>query len=101
MARQGAIESNKKKRKLADHYASKRAELKKIAKDASLPADERFKARLKLAELPRNSSKTRIRNRCELTGRPRGFYRKLKMCRNQLRDLASQGRIPGMVKSSW
>lgn len=101
MARQGAIESNKKKRKLADHYAVKRAELKKIAKDESLPADERFKARLKLAELPRNSSKTRIRNRCELTGRPRGFYRKLRMCRNQLRDLASQGRIPGMVKSSW
>lgn len=101
MARQGAIENNNRKRKLVAQYAERRAELKKIAKDESMPTDERFKARLKLAEMPRNSSKTRIRNRCELTGRPRGYYRKLKMCRNQLRELASQGRIPGMVKSSW
>lgn len=101
MARQGSIQNNKLKRKLAEQYAEKRANLKKTAADQSLPAEERFKARLKLAELPRNSSKTRIRNRCEITGRPRGFYRKLKMCRNQLRELASQGRIPGMVKSSW
>ncbi len=101
MARQGAIESNKNKRRLAAQYADKRERLKEIAKDQSMPADERMKARLKLAALPRNSSKTRVRNRCEITGRPRGFYRKLKMCRNQLRELASQGRIPGMVKSSW
>lgn len=101
MARQGAIESNKKKRRLSAQYAEKRAALKKLVADQSIPADERFKAQLKLAALPRNSSKTRVRNRCEITGRPRAYYRKLKMCRNQLRELASQGRIPGMVKSSW
>lgn len=101
MARLGAIESNKRKRRLVDQYAARRTALKKIAKDEKRPADERFQARLKLAELPRNSSKTRVRNRCEITGRPRAYYRKLAMCRNQLRELASQGRIPGMVKSSW
>jgi small subunit ribosomal protein S14 len=101
MAKTGKIENNKKRRKLAAHYADKRARLKAIAKDELLQPEERFAARLKLAELPRNSSKVRIRNRCELTGRPRGYYRKLRMCRNQLRELASQGLIPGMVKSSW
>ena len=101
MAKTSSIEKNKRRRKLVAQYAEKRARLKAIADDMSKPTEERFAARLKLAELPRNSSKTRIRNRCELTGRPRGYYRKLKMCRNQLRELASMGQIPGMVKSSW
>lgn len=101
MAKTGKIETNKGRRKLAAQYAEKRKRLKAIADDLKRPAEERFAARLKLAELPRNSSPTRIRNRCEVTGRPRGFYRKLKMCRNQLREQASKGLIPGMVKSSW
>jgi small subunit ribosomal protein S14 len=79
----------------------RRTRLRAIAADRSLPAEERFAARLKLAELPRNSSPTRIRNRCDLSGRPRGYYRKLRMSRIALRDLASQGQIPGMIKSSW
>jgi small subunit ribosomal protein S14 len=82
-------------------HAEKRAKLKAVADDLKLSAEERFAARVKLAAMPRNGSKTRLRNRCELTGRSRGFYRKLKLCRNQLRELASQGLIPGMVKSSW
>ncbi|MBA4172189.1 MAG: 30S ribosomal protein S14 [Hyphomicrobium sp.] len=101
MAKTSSMEKNKRRRKLTAQYASKRKRLKDLANDLKKPAEERFAARIKLAELPRNSSKTRIRNRCELTGRSRGFYRKLKLCRNQLRELASQGRIPGMVKSSW
>ncbi len=101
MAKKSAVERNKKRRRLAKKYLSRRTRLKAIAKDESLPAEERFAARLKLAELPRNSSKTRIRNRCELTGRPRGFYRKLRISRVALRELSSQGLIPGMVKSSW
>lgn len=101
MAKVSSIEKNKKRRKMAEQQAPKRAALKAKAKDATLPPEERFAARLKLAELPRNGAKVRVRNRCEITGRPRGNYRKLKMCRNQLRELASQGRIPGMVKSSW
>jgi small subunit ribosomal protein S14 len=101
MAKTSSIEKNNRRRKLAAQYAAKRKRLKEIANDLKRPAEERFAARLKLAELPRNSSPTRVRNRCELTGRPRGVYRKVKMCRNQLRELASQGRIPGMVKSSW
>jgi len=101
MAKTSSVEKNNRRRKLAAQYADKRKRLKDIADDLKLPAEERFAARMKLAELPRNSSPTRIRNRCELTGRPRGYYRKLRMCRNQLRDLASQGLIPGMVKSSW
>ncbi len=101
MAKTSSIEKNKRRRKLVAQYADKRKRLKVVADDMSKPTEERFAARLKLAELPRNSSKTRIRNRCELTGRPRGYYRKLKMCRNQLRELASMGQIPGMVKSSW
>ena len=101
MAKVSSIEKNKRRRKLADQYAEKRAALKAIINDRSKPMDERFAAQLKLAELPRNSSKTRVRNRCQVTGRPRAYYRKLKMCRNQLRELALNGQIPGMVKSSW
>jgi small subunit ribosomal protein S14 len=101
MAKTSSVEKNNRRRRLVAQHAAKRKKLKEIARDLKKPAEERFAARLKLAQLPRNSSKTRIRNRCELTGRARGFYRKLKMCRNQLRELASQGLIPGMVKSSW
>ena len=101
MAKKSAIEKNKRRRRMVAQYAAKRAALKAIAKDQSLSLEERFQARLKLAEVPRNSAKVRIRNRCEVTGRPRGYYRKLRMCRNQLRELASMGMIPGMVKSSW
>ena len=101
MAKTSSIEKNKRRRKLVEQYAPKRARLKAIASDRSLPAEERFAARLKLAEMPRTSAPPRVRNRCEITGRPRGNYRKLKMCRNQLREQASQGLIPGMVKSSW
>ena len=101
MAKTGSIERNDKRKRMAKQYAAKRERLKKIALDENLPMDERFEARLKLAQLPRNSSPTRIRNRCELTGRPRAFYRKLKMSRIALRQLASHGQIPGMVKSSW
>jgi small subunit ribosomal protein S14 len=82
-------------------YAAKRKKLKSIAKDSTKPSEERFAARLKLAQLPRNSAPSRVRNRCELTGRARGYYRKLKLCRNMLRELASQGLIPGMTKASW
>jgi small subunit ribosomal protein S14 len=95
------VERDKKRRKLTKKYASRRAALKVIASDKSLPAEERFAARLKMAELPRNSSKVRIRNRCEVTGRPRGYYRKLKMSRIALREYSSIGLIPGMIKSSW
>jgi len=101
MAKKSAIERNKKRMRLAEKYAGKRDELKSIANDRSLPAEERFAARLKLSKLPRNSSPVRVRNRCELTGRPRGFYRKFKLSRIALRELASNGQIPGMVKSSW
>lgn len=101
MAKTSSIEKNKRRQKLAKQQAPKRARLKAVAKDMAKTPEERFAARLKLAEMPRNGAKVRVRNRCEITGRPRGNYRKLKMCRNQLRELASQGRIPGMVKSSW
>ncbi len=101
MAKTSSVEKNNRRRKLSAQYAEKRKRLKAIANDLKKPAEERFAARIKLAEMPRNSSPTRIRNRCELTGRARGYYRKVKMCRNQLRDLASQGLIPGMTKSSW
>lgn len=101
MAKTSMIERDKKRRRLAKKYTLRRTRLKAIAADRSLPAEERFAARLKLAELPRNSSPTRIRNRCDLSGRPRGYYRKLRMSRIALRDLGSQGLIPGMVKSSW
>jgi small subunit ribosomal protein S14 len=101
MAKTSSIEKNKRRCKMAEQQAPKRKRLKDLAKDMTKTAEERFAARLKLAELPRNGAKVRVRNRCEITGRARGNYRKLKMCRNQLRELASQGRIPGMVKSSW
>ena len=101
MAKQSSVNKNNRRRKLVAQYAAKRKRSKAIASDLKKPAEERFAARLKLAQLPRNSSATRIRNRCELTGRARGYYRKLRVCRNMLRELASQGLIPGMVKSSW
>ncbi|MBE7636763.1 30S ribosomal protein S14 [Sneathiella sp. P13V-1] len=101
MAKKSAIEKNKKRERLVAKFAARRASLKAIISDDSLPQEERFAARLKLAELPRNSAPIRVRNRCELTGRPRGVYRKLKMSRIGLRDMASIGQIPGMVKSSW
>jgi small subunit ribosomal protein S14 len=101
MAKKSAIERNKKRRKMVKRVAGRRAALKAIADDRSLPMEERFAARLKLAELPRNSSPVRVRNRCEISGRPRGFYRKFHISRIALRDLASTGQIPGMVKSSW
>ncbi len=101
MAKKSAIEKNQARRKLVAKYAAKRAALKAIANDESLSNEERFAARLKLAALPRNSSKTRLVNRCKVTGRPRAYYRKLGMSRIALRDLASNGQIPGMVKSSW
>ncbi len=101
MAKTSAIEKNNRRRKLAKRYAAKRKRLKAIARDQALPIEERFAAQLKLAELPRNSAAVRIRNRCELTGRPRAFYRKFKLSRIALRDLGSKGQIPGMVKASW
>jgi small subunit ribosomal protein S14 len=101
MAKVSMIEREKKRAALVEKYAVQRARLKAIASDTERSTEERFKARLKLAKLPRNSSPTRIHNRCEVTGRPRSFYRKLRMSRIALRDLASMGQIPGMVKSSW
>ena len=101
MAKKSMIERERKRQKLVDQYAAKRAALKAAASDKSAPVEERFKASLKLAELPRNSSATRLRNRCQLTGRPRAVYRKLKISRIMLRELGSNGEIPGLVKSSW
>ncbi|HUA53918.1 MAG TPA: 30S ribosomal protein S14 [Candidatus Sulfotelmatobacter sp.] len=101
MAKTSSVEKNKRRTRLAQRFAAKRARLKAIADDKKVDQEERFAARLKLAELPRNSSPTRIRNRCELTGRPRSVYRKFKLSRIALRELASTGQIPGMVKSSW
>ena len=101
MAKKSSIEKNNRRAKMAKQYAGKRAKLKAMAVDDKLTPEDRFGARLKLAELPRNSSPTRIRNRCDLTGRPRGYYRKVRMSRIALRELGSQGLIPGMIKSSW
>jgi small subunit ribosomal protein S14 len=101
MAKKSAVNRNQRVKKLVKQYATKRQLLKDIANDDSLPLEERFDARLKLAQLPRNSSATRVRNRCEITGRPRAYYRKLRMSRISLRDLGSAGLIPGLVKSSW
>ena len=101
MAKTSVVERNKKREKMAKRFQAKRERLKAQARNAKLTPEERFAAQLKLAQLPRNSSPTRVRLRCELTGRPRGNYRKFKLCRIQLRDLASLGQIPGMVKSSW
>ena len=101
MAKKSAVNRNEMVKRLVKQFAAKRAALKAIANDENLSLEERFEARLKLAEMPRNSSPTRIRNRCMLTGRPRAFYRKLKMSRIALRELGSRGQIPGLVKSSW
>ena len=101
MAKKAMIEREKKRAKLVARYATKRAELKVIAANQELPMEERFKARLKLAKLPRNSSATRLHNRCQITGRPHGYYRKMKISRIAMRDLGSMGQIPGLVKSSW
>ena len=101
MAKTSSIQRNLKRIKLVKKFLKKRENLKKIIKNKKLPLEERFAAQLKLAKIPRNSSKVRIRNRCEITGRPRGVYRKLKISRIALRDLASKGKIPGMTKSSW
>ena len=101
MAKKSSIEKNNRRRKMAKSTSGRRARLKAIARDKTKPMEERFAATLKLAELPRNGSATRIRNRCEVTGRPRAYYRKLKMSRIALRDLGAKGMIPGLVKSSW
>ena len=101
MAKKSMVAREVKRQKLVDKYSAKRAELKGIARDESRPMEERFKAQLKLAKLPRNSSATRLHNRCQLTGRPHAYYRKLKVSRIALRELGSNGQIPGMVKSSW
>jgi small subunit ribosomal protein S14 len=101
MAKKSTVNRNERVKRLVKQFAARREALKAIANDEKLPLEERFAARLKLAELPRNSSKVRIRNRCVLTGRPRAYYRKLKMSRIALRELGAQGQIPGMVKSSW
>ena len=101
MAKKAMIEREKKRQKLVDKFASKRVELKAIASNLELPMEERFAARLKLAKLPRNSSATRLHNRCQLTGRPHAYYRKLRISRIMLRELGSNGQLPGVVKSSW
>lgn len=101
MAKKSAIEKNRNRAKLVDQKQGKRSRLKAIAANKDLPIEERFQATLKLAEMPRNSAKIRLRNRCEVTGRPRGYYRKFKMSRIALRDLGSLGQVPGLVKSSW
>jgi small subunit ribosomal protein S14 len=101
MAKKSAIEKNNRRAKLAAQYAARRLALKTIIMDKSLPIEDRFKAQLKLAEMPRNGAMNRVRNRCEVTGRPRAYYRKLKMSRIALRELGSKGQVPGIVKSSW
>ena len=101
MAKKSAIEKNLRRARLVQRHAAKRHRLSAQARDESLTPEERFAARLKLAELPRNGAKVRVRNRCELSGRPRGYYRKFGLSRIALRDLASAGQIPGMTKSSW
>jgi small subunit ribosomal protein S14 len=101
MAKKSSIEKNNRRRMLSKKYSGRRARLKAIAQDKDKPMEERFSAVLKLAELPRNSSATRIRNRCEVTGRPRAYYRKHKLSRIALRELGSKGLIPGLLKSSW
>ena len=101
MAKKSSIEKNNRRRRMVARFAERRAALKRVANDESLTPEERFQARLTLAKLPRNSSAVRIRNRCEVSGRPRGYYRKLQMSRIALRDLGGAGLIPGLVKSSW
>ena len=101
MAKKSSVEKNKRRERLVKQYSARRAKLKAIANDEQKPAEERFAARLKLSELPRNSSPVRVHSRCALTGRARAYYRKFKLSRIALRDLAATGQIPGMVKSSW
>lgn len=101
MAKKSSVEKNQTRRKLVAHYASRRAELRKVTRDREREPEERFEATLALAELPRNSARVRVRNRCRLTGRPRGFHRKFGLSRIALRELGSAGQIPGLVKSSW
>ena len=101
MAKTSSVEKNDRRKKLVKQYAGKRTRLKAVAQNKTITMEERFAAQLKLAALPRNSSPNRVRNRCEVTGRPRAYYRKVKMSRLALRELANQGLIPGMTKSSW
>jgi small subunit ribosomal protein S14 len=101
MAKKSAIENNLRKQRLVKKFAARRKRLLDLANDQSRPMEERFEARIRLAALPRNSAIIRVRNRCEVTGRPRGFYRKMRMSRIALRELGNQGLIPGLVKSSW
>lgn len=101
MAKKGKIQNNNKRRDLVERYAAKREELKSITSNQELPMEERFAAQLELSALPRNSAPTRVKNRCEVTGRPKAYYRKLKMSRIALRELGSAGKVPGLVKSSW
>jgi small subunit ribosomal protein S14 len=101
MAKKSAIENNMRKQRLAKKFAARRQRLLEVANDESRPMEERFEARLRLAALPRNGAAVRVRNRCQVTGRPRGFYRKMKMSRIALRELGNRGLIPGLVKSSW
>jgi len=101
MAKTSAIEKNNRRARLAKKFAGKRNALKKIVMDKTKPIEDRFKAQIKLAEMPRNGTKVRIRNRCEITGRPRSYYRKLRMSRIALRELGNRGQVPGIVKSSW
>ena len=101
MAKKSAIENNQRKQRLVKKFSARRKRLLDVANDEKLPMEERFEARIRLAALPRNGAIVRVRNRCEVTGRPRGYYRKMKMSRIALRDLGNQGLIPGLVKSSW
>lgn len=101
MAKQSSIEKNKRREKLSKKFLNKRTKLKTLIMDKSKSIEERFEATLKLASLPRNGARIRVKNRCEVSGRPRGYYRKLKMSRIALRELSNQGQIPGMIKSSW
>jgi small subunit ribosomal protein S14 len=101
MAKKSSVEKNNRRAKAAKQYAKRWARLRDVARDKTAPAEERFEAQMKMAELPRNSNPTRVRNRCELTGRPRAFYRRFKLSRIALRDLASIGMVPGVTKSSW
>ena len=101
MAKLSSINKNERRKRLVKKFAGQYAKLKAIAKDESLDEGERLIARLKMAEIPRNGNPTRVRNRCETTGRPRAYYRKFRLCRIQLRDLANKGLIPGVTKSSW
>lgn len=101
MAKKSSVEKNNRRRRMTQRDKKKRAELKAVVMNQSLPIEERFAATMKLAEMPRNGSKTRIRNRCEVTGRPRAYYRKLGMSRVALRDLGNKGLVPGLLKSSW